>query len=93
MHGNLDAAFSEGGMNWGNVAIFTCSARCETESDCYVVVQESAEGTPTQHLRTIVDEPVVIADGTDFGADEEDDELEDEEDMEEMSEDEFSVDG
>ena len=78
-HGSLDVAFSQGGMNWGNIAVYTSSTP-SSEDHCeeYVVVQESVDGTPTLNQPIGSTEPVVIADGTDFGAvsdvdDEEDD--------------------
>jgi hypothetical protein len=69
-HGSLDVAFSQGGMNWGNIAVYASSApTSEGRNEEYVVVQESVDGTPTLNQPIGSTEPVVIADGTDFGAD------------------------
>lgn len=74
-HGSLDVAFAQGGMNWGNIAVYTSSSPAsERYTEDYVVVQESVDGTPTLNQPIGSTEPVVIADGTDFGADSDGDE-------------------
>jgi len=80
---NIERLLSGGGMNWGNIAVFTCSnVNCsvKTKRDEYVVVQASVEGPQWQESSSVTRrrplqsyEPVVIAEGTDFGADEDDD--------------------
>lgn len=77
----IEDLFSGGGMNWGNIAVYTCSnANCaanEAPRDEYVVVQASVEGqaSPGSDLSAATRrqlhsyEPVVIAEGTDFVAD------------------------
>jgi Programmed cell death protein 2, C-terminal putative domain. len=38
--------FSSGGMNWGTIAVYSCSVSCEEFREEYVVVQESVDGDP-----------------------------------------------
>jgi hypothetical protein len=76
----LDSAFTQGGMNWGNIAVYTsCSQASDVSTEEYVVVQDSVEGMPAQNRQTSSMEPLVIADGTDF----DDDSGEEDEDVEE----------
>jgi hypothetical protein len=64
----LDTAFAQGGMNWGNIAVYTsCSQSSDAPTEEYVVVQDSVEEMPIQNRQISSVEPVVIAEGTDFG--------------------------
>ena len=38
--------FSNGGQNWGSIAVYTCSDSCETNREEFVVVQSSLDGMP-----------------------------------------------
>lgn len=38
--------FSSGGMNWGTIAVYSCSVSCGEFREEYVVVQESVDGDP-----------------------------------------------
>jgi len=42
----LDSSMNSGGMNWGVLAVYSCSISCTKYRDEYVVVQESVDGTP-----------------------------------------------
>jgi len=69
--GGIEALYAEGGMNWGNIAVYACpSMACEAQQE-YAVVQASVEGQPSlQPSRPPMScEPVVIAEGTDFNSD------------------------
>lgn len=35
-----------GGMNWGTIAVYSCSVSCKEYREEYVVVQESVDGDP-----------------------------------------------
>ena len=37
-----------GGMNWGVLAVYSCSQSCSQSIEEFVVVQESADGEPVQ---------------------------------------------
>jgi len=37
---------NNGGMRWGTIAVYSCAMSCESSSDEFVVVQESADGDP-----------------------------------------------
>jgi len=70
---SLEKIYSEGGMNWGNIAVYTCSKGCSNgESGAplkeYVVVQRSVDGqlsSPPRPMHSY--DPIVIEEGTDFG--------------------------
>ena len=45
---DLDIILSKnvGGMNWGTIAVYSCSDSCDCEREEFIVVQESADGNP-----------------------------------------------
>jgi len=50
---------SSGGMNWGNVAIFSCSESCEENREEFIVVQESVSDTQERRpTRDTNDDPI-----------------------------------
>ena len=58
-------SFSSGGMNFGNLAIYSCSlgADCPTkESDCVVVVQDSVDEGPAETAVLNMDEDCLVED-------------------------------
>lgn len=57
--GGLDASFSRGAMNWGNICVYTCSQFCENQQE-FVLVQESIDELPTQ--RKLIDREDIIID-------------------------------
>ena len=73
---SLEAAFAQSGMNFGNIAVYTCSKDCGSSDSEYVVVQDSVDDAPIQRI-VGDDEPVVIAEGTKF---EDPDDMEDDDD-------------
>jgi hypothetical protein len=83
----LDAAYEQGGMDWGNIAIYSCPNACSADEE-YVVIQGSDE-RPTQNSAFQGDTDVLIPEDSKFddGDDgEEDDgsvEEEEEEDVDE----------
>lgn len=38
--------FSNGGQNWGSIAVYTCSESCESNREEFVIVQSSLDGMP-----------------------------------------------
>lgn len=84
---NWSETYESGGMDWGNIAVYTCSARCDSE-EAYCVIQDSVDGRPSrqQQMKNHA-EDVVIQEDAIFNADdddendEDDDEDEDEEGM------------
>jgi hypothetical protein len=70
----LQAAFAQSGMNFGNIAVYTCSKACDISNAEYVVVQDSVDDSPTQRFSTTTasEDPIVIAEGTQFEDDEDD---------------------
>lgn len=70
----LEKAFEEGGMNWGNVAIYSCPAACDSTTEEYVVVQDSVDTRPTRLQPAYMgDAYAVIPDDTTFGNDNDND--------------------
>jgi len=72
------AVWQQGGMNWGNIAIYSCSQGCGSEQGGFAVVQKSVDELPGPQaiipVRTAADtEPVIIAEGTKFDDDDDDD--------------------
>jgi len=37
---------SNGGMNWGTIAVYSCASSCNANMEEFVIVQESADGDP-----------------------------------------------
>jgi hypothetical protein len=67
---SLEAAYAQSGMNFGNIAVYTCSKTCGVATEEYVVIQDSVDEAPVQRRgvgRSI--EPVVIEEGTKFDED------------------------
>lgn len=98
--GNMEdarsAVWQQGGMNWGNIAIYTCSEGCGSEQGGFAVVQQSVDELPGPAripMRTAADtEPVIIAEGTTFHDDDDDEDYDDDgvagdEDMDEDDDD------
>ena len=52
----LDMILSKnvGGMNWGTIAVYSCSDRGDYEREEFIVVQESADGNPKRREMKIV---------------------------------------
>ena len=48
---------NSGGMNWGTIAVYSCSLSCELSDEEYVVVQESADGDPQKRELKTAEEP------------------------------------
>jgi hypothetical protein len=68
----LVAAYEQGGMNWGNIAVYSCPNVCAAEEE-YVVVQDSDE-RPSQPRGAYEDDAaVLIPDDATFGGDDDDD--------------------
>lgn len=66
-------------MNWSNIAVYTCPD-CDHEREAYCVMQsddgaEIEERMLMQKQRVAPTDPVVIAEGTQFKEDEDEDEL------------------
>jgi hypothetical protein len=84
---DLSTAYELGGMNWGNIAIYSCPSACgvterpDGPAEEYCVVQDSVDERPAQQPTQIVRGDVVVIDeGTTFDDDEDgDDEEEDKE--------------
>ncbi|GKZ00005.1 hypothetical protein MPSEU_000953900 [Mayamaea pseudoterrestris] len=63
----LQAAFAQSGMNFGNIAVYTCSKACDGNAAEYVVLQDSVDEAPRQRMAAAGEnEAVVIAEGTQF---------------------------
>jgi hypothetical protein len=67
----LGAAYEQGGMNWGNIAIYSCPNVCAAEQE-FVVVQDSDE-RPSQPRQAYEDDAALIPDDATFGPDDDDD--------------------
>lgn len=68
----LGAVYEQGGMNWGNIAIYSCPNVCAAEHE-FVVVQDSDE-RPSQPRGAYEDDAaVLIPDDATFGGDDDDD--------------------
>jgi hypothetical protein len=78
----LSAAYEQGGMNWGNVAIYGCPNACSADQE-YVLVQESVDERPTKPRQHMMQGDVLIQDNAKFDDDDEYDENEDNCDEEE----------
>ena len=74
----LDAAYQKGGMDWGNIAIYTCPNRSCRSAEEYCVVQDSIDERPTGPKRRMPQSDAVIQEDTKFDLDVDGDE--DEED-------------
>jgi len=55
---------SNGGMNWGTIAVYSCSSSCNANMEEFVIVQESADGDPKKR-------EMKPAEGTNGGDDDE----------------------
>lgn len=77
----LAAAYETGGMNWGNVAIYSCPAACSNEDE-YVVVQDSMDERPGPELRRGYEDAEAVVVPEDSKFDDDDDDAEDEGEME-----------
>ena len=82
---NWEAAYGAGGgMNWGNLAVYSCpNAGCVASNQEYVVVQESLDESPMMQPQPRGD--VFIRDDAKFD-DDDDDEIDDDDDMDEEEE-------
>ena len=43
---DLDEMMGGGGMNWGNIAIYSCEVSCDEYREEFVVLQDSVDGMP-----------------------------------------------
>jgi hypothetical protein len=81
----VEAALTLGGMNFGNIAIYTCSNACGASDEACVLVQQSVDDCqlPPSYARLpAATAPVVIDENTQFDVDEPlENEEEDGEDM------------
>jgi hypothetical protein len=77
----IEAAFNEGGMNWGNIGVYTCSKGCHSLRD-YVIVQESVDEQPSEP-KQIVQGDLVVKEDTKFDDDDFDNDEDSNEDDEE----------
>jgi len=81
------AAFDSGGMNWGNICVYSCPAACGDVDTEYVVVQDSVDERPTRRSAAYENDAAVLIpedskydeNDDDFGEDEGDDDSQDEE--------------
>jgi Programmed cell death protein 2, C-terminal putative domain len=70
--GNLSSAFTHGGMDWGNIVVYTCPSCQVEDGEEYCVVQDSVDERPMGPQRQ-PQQDVYIHDGTkfdDYGDDE-----------------------
>jgi len=81
--GGLEQAFAQGGMNWGNLAIYTCPRACGAE--CAVIVQDSIDEKPKAQPSRNEDDIVIPEDSKFDDPDDEPDD--DDEDMGDESDD------
>ena len=88
----LGAAFEEGGMNWGNIAIFSCPQACASEQE-YVLIQKSIDGQPSQPREGFQQGDVFIQENSKFDDDDDDDNDENEFDDDDDVEDEMESEG
>lgn len=60
----IESAFSSGGMNFGNIAVYSCTSNCQP----YVVVQDSVDDRPIKPTQSIFmdDISIVIDENTKF---------------------------
>lgn len=67
-------AFESGGMNWGSIAIYTCSQDCAAAAagEEYVVVQDSLDGKP-QKMNLASDQMAVLVQDQPMESDDDDD--------------------
>jgi hypothetical protein len=73
----LATAYESGGMDWGNIAVYTCpNTTCAGEATEYCVVQDSVDESPTVPNRAMHQEDAIIQEGTKFDDDDEEDECE-----------------
>jgi pre-rRNA-processing protein TSR4 len=63
--------FSEGGQNWGVIAVYTCSAACDMDREDFVVLQRSLDSVPIQREHGSM--VVQVYEGDMEGDDDEDD--------------------
>ncbi len=76
-------AFERGGMNWGSIAIYTCSQDCETSQEEYVIVQDSLDGKP-QKMNLASDQMAVLVQDQKENDDEKDDDCQWDDDYEDF---------
>ena len=67
------AAFDQGGMNWGNIGIFSCPFACASNQE-YVVVQESVDEKPSELPKQTIIRNVLVPEDARF--DDENDDVE-----------------
>lgn len=78
---NWSDSYANGGMDWGNIAVYTCSARCARDQG-YCIVQDSVDGRPSiqQQMMNHTEDAVIQEDTSFNGDDEEEDEQEEDDD-------------
>jgi Programmed cell death protein 2, C-terminal putative domain len=73
----LATAYESGGMDWGNIAVYTCAnASCVGEATEFCVVQDSVDESPTVPNRAMHQEDAIIQEDSKFDDDDEEDECE-----------------
>lgn len=62
----LAAAYAQSGMNFGNIAVFTCTQSCDISMEDFVVVQDSVDDAPSDMNPLPQDklEPTIVSEGT-----------------------------
>lgn len=75
------AAFEAGGMNWGNIAVFSCPQVCAAEQE-YVLIQQSIDDRPSEPRENFQQGDVLIQEDSRFDDDEDDEDEEEEDEIE-----------
>ena len=73
----LDFAYQQGGMDWGNIAVYTCpnsACCCQSSKEEYCVVQDSIDERPTGPKRQMPQGDAIVQEDTKFEDDEDDEE-------------------
>lgn len=88
--GGLDSAYAQGGIDFGNIAVYTCSNPNCRSTEEYCVVQDSIDERPTGPKRQMPRGDALIEEVAKFDDENDEDDDDDEDDMSEDDEDEES---